>query len=198
MSSRIGIIINSSIEEYYLQEISGGSRNFYPLKSKEDMYNKLLSNIIDASIMDAGVLEYITSAVYCNLTLVGTDFEHSAFGIVFPRNWLYEQVLDVSILSLRESGVLDTLKSKWFSSNVCSSPSDTSSELSIQQMAGIFLTFGVVSVLSLLLYTCLKLRNTRRLLLKSLKRHASSVRHSMTNFSNRLVIQPPPYNTMYV
>ena len=67
-------VVGSSIEDYYLREISGGSRNFYPLKSKQEMYDSLLNNIIDASFMDTGVVEYLTNNVYCNLTLVGSRF----------------------------------------------------------------------------------------------------------------------------
>jgi ABC-type amino acid transport substrate-binding protein len=105
--SRIGILSNTSVEEYYLREISLDNRNFYPLISEDEMYEKLLNNIIDASIMDSGVLEYFTNNIYCNLALVGTDFDKNAFGIVFPKNWIYQQLFDVNILSLRESGMLD-------------------------------------------------------------------------------------------
>ena len=179
--SRVGIVTNSSIEDYYLREISGGSRNFYPLKSREDMYNKLLDKIIDAAIMDAGVLEYATSAVYCNLTLVGAGFDQSSFGIVFPKNWLYEQVLDVSILSLRESGIFDTLKSKWFQSNYCSRSSQTPLELPIEAMAGLFLTYSIIVIFSLILYVWLKRSNITDYLSKELKklsrRQAMGFRH---------------------
>ena len=179
--SRIGIVTNSSIEDYYLREISGGSRNFYPLKSREDMYNKLLDKIIDAAVMDAGVLEYATSAVYCNLTLVGAGFDHNSFGIVFPKNWLYEQVLDVSILSLRESGIFDTLKSKWFQSNYCSRSSQTPLELPIEAMAGLFLTYSIIVILSVILYVWLKRFIITDYLSKELKklsrRQAMEFRH---------------------
>lgn len=114
--NRIGIRIDSSIEEYYLREISNGARNFFPLYSGWDMYNDLLNGIIDVSIMDSGELEYATSSIYCSLTLVGTDFDRSGFGIAFRKKWQYAQQLDVSLLSLRESGALDDFKAKWFRS----------------------------------------------------------------------------------
>ena len=90
--SRIGILINTSIEEFYLREISNSNRNFYPLKNEEEMYEKLLNHIIDASIMDSGVIEYSTGNKYCNLTLIGTDFDKNAFGIVFKKKWLYQHI----------------------------------------------------------------------------------------------------------
>jgi ABC-type amino acid transport substrate-binding protein len=150
--SRLGILVNSSIEEFYLREISSNNRNFYPLKNGPDMYEKLLNNIVDASIWDSGVTEYFTNNVYCNLTLVGTDFNKNAFGIVFPKDWMYHQVFDMHILSLRESGALDNLKSKWFETNNCLRSSKKSDSMAIESMAGLFLTFGVISFLSLLLF----------------------------------------------
>ena len=188
--NRIGIITDSSIEDYYLREISGGSRNFYPLKSKEDMYNKLLNNVIDVSIMDSGVLEFITTGVYCNLTLVGTNFDRSAFGIVFPRKWLYEQILDVSILSLRETGIFDQLKNQWFQSSYCSHSSDASIELSIQQMSGIFLIFVIISIFSILLFIWLNVNKIRYYILKLAKNVISSVNNPIETPSDSSVVEP--------
>ncbi|CAF1241593.1 unnamed protein product [Adineta ricciae] len=99
--SRIGIAAESSIEDYYLREISGGARNFYPLKQISDIYSGRLNNVIDAAI-----------SIYCNSPLVGADFDRSALEIVFPKIWLCEEDLDVAILSIREADLLDTLKLK--------------------------------------------------------------------------------------
>jgi hypothetical protein len=150
--SRIGLRANLTVEDYYLREISGGNRNFYPLKSNEEMYIKLLNNIIDAAITESGVAEYSTSNFYCNLTLVGRGFDKSAFGIVFRKNWLYQEYLDVNIRLLRESGAFDDLRRKWFQTNSCSRSSIKSTSMTIESMAGLFLTFGVISILSILLF----------------------------------------------
>ncbi|CAF1200955.1 unnamed protein product [Adineta steineri] len=150
--SRIGIVVDSSIEDYYLRDISSGSRNYYPLTSEIDVYNALLDGNIDASIMDAGTAEYMVNSIYCNLTVVGPDFDQSAYGIAFQKNWLYAQDLDVAILSLREEGVFDNLITKWFQTNTCSQSSDTSTAMSIESMAGLFMTCGVISVLAVLFF----------------------------------------------
>ncbi|CAF3488138.1 unnamed protein product, partial [Rotaria sp. Silwood2] len=78
--NRIGIRVGTAMEEYYLREISGGSRNYYPLKSRLEMYESLLNNAVDVVFHDIGVAQYITNNVYCNLTLVGEDFDKSVFG----------------------------------------------------------------------------------------------------------------------
>ncbi|CAF1056376.1 unnamed protein product [Didymodactylos carnosus] len=115
----IGIVVDSAIEDYYLQEISGG-------------------------IMDSGLVEYATNDVYCNLTLVGAEF-------------------DVNILSLRESGALDNLYRTWFQTSTCAdSSSVVPAGVTIQALGGLFLTFVVISVLSLLLFAW-----TRRFTIKN-------------------------------
>ncbi|CAF1196127.1 unnamed protein product [Adineta steineri] len=150
--SRIGIRVGSSIEDYYLREVSSGSRNYYPITSKINVYDALLNGIIDATITDAGTAEYIVNNIYCNLTLAGSDFDQSAYGIATQKNWLYEQDLDVTILSLREAGLFDNLTTKWFETNICSHSSDTSSAMSIESMSGLFLTCGVISILAILFF----------------------------------------------
>ncbi|CAF1188368.1 unnamed protein product [Rotaria sordida] len=152
--SRIGILIESAEEDYYLREISGGVRNYYPLKTKNELFSSLLNNIIDASILDISAIEYYTNNIYCNLTLAGKDFAPSSYGIVYPKQWLYGKDLDVTILSLRESGVLDDLKRKWFDKNVCqdSTSSYVSTSINMEQMSGLFVTFGLISILSIVLF----------------------------------------------
>ncbi|CAF0896820.1 unnamed protein product [Adineta steineri] len=154
--SRIGIIVDSSIEEYYLQEVSNNKRNFYPLTTIPEIYGKLLDGTIDASIEDAGVLEYATGHVYCNLTLVGADFDSTTYGIPHQKNWIYAKELDVTLLTLREQGLLDNLRAKWFGGGDCSQTDDSSTAMTVESMAGLFLTFGAISILSLLLYVWLK------------------------------------------
>jgi len=92
------------------------------------------------------------------LTIVGTDFDPSSYGIVFRKDWVYAQAFDVNILSLRESSVLDNLTTKWFSGKTCpdSPATDTTTSYSIQPLTGLFITFTFVSILSLLLFAWLK------------------------------------------
>ncbi|CAF1344135.1 unnamed protein product [Adineta ricciae] len=168
--NRIGIISGSSIEDYFLREISDGSRTYYVLRDKQDMLDKLLSGIIDVSIMDTGFAEFVTNSMYCNLTIIGAGFDQSEFGIIYPTKWLYEQALDVTILSLRESGVFDDLKSKWFQTNNCTSSStDTPMKLTLGALAGLFIVFAVVSALSMLMFLWVK----RRALLRYVRRRRS-------------------------
>ena len=117
----------------------------------KEIYESLLNNTIDASIVDLGLAEYITNNVHCNLTLVGPAFGRSAYGIVFRKNWQYKKVIDVNILALRESGILDDLSNQWFGGSSCSQLSSRTNAMAIESMAGLFLTFGIICTLSILL-----------------------------------------------
>ncbi|CAF3564008.1 unnamed protein product [Rotaria sp. Silwood1] len=154
--NRIGIVVGTAMKDYYVREISEGNMNFYPLNHAQDVYDSLLIGTIDVSIMDSGAAEYMTNNIYCNLTLIPGYFCSSEFGIVIPKNWIYEQDLNVNILSLRESGDLDNLKEKWFQTRNCPDTSDKSTSMTIKQMSGLFLTFAVICALSVLLFVWTK------------------------------------------
>ncbi|CAF1173737.1 unnamed protein product [Rotaria sordida] len=150
--NRIGILVGSAPEEYYLREISNGARNYYPLQSLNDLYLSLLTNMIDAAFWDSGTIEYVTNNIYCNLTIIGNDFDKRVFGIVTPQKWWYAQDLDVNILSLRQAGDLEKLRQKWFQAKKCPDSLETSTAIEIEAISGLFLVFGVISILSLLLF----------------------------------------------
>ena len=150
--NRIGIRVGTSMEDYYLRQISGGNRNFYPIRSLQQQFTSLLNGTVDATFMDSGIAEYVTNNIYCNLTIIGADFDKAAFGIVMPKQWIHVQDVDVAILSLRESGALDNLRKKWFSSQICPDTYVIPSALGIESLAGLFLTFAVISILAVLLF----------------------------------------------
>ena len=192
---RVGVLVGSSLESYYLREISSGSRNYYPLFSVDEIYLSLLNNTIDASIMDAGNLEYAVNVIYCNLTLVGAAFAPSSYGIAMPKGWSYGQALDIAVLSIRESGELDTLKRKWWSQRVCDSSldsdSDPSDSIALISTAGLFLTFLAISILALMLFVWLKRRiiiNYLKSLIsrnKSLPEKVNGYEENPSNFNNK-------------
>lgn len=150
--SRIGIRINTVIETFYLREIPQANGVFHPLITKDDAFQKLTDKVIDAAITDAGVAEYNVNAVYCNLTLVGAPFDLSQFAIVTQKNWIYQEILDVNILYLRQSGTLDKLKNSWFQSSYCSRETDRNIQLSLEPMLGTFYIFVGGIAIALLLW----------------------------------------------
>ncbi|CAF1551822.1 unnamed protein product, partial [Rotaria sordida] len=151
-SDRIGVLVDTAIEEYYLKEISFGRRDYYPLKSRNELYDSLLEGIIDVAFLDSAIAEYFTNNIYCNLTLIGEDFRKGGYGIIIPKKWVYANDLDVQILSLRESGQLEQLRRKWFQKKICPISYEISTAIQIKSMGGLFLIFGLITILSFLLF----------------------------------------------
>ncbi|CAF1078527.1 unnamed protein product [Rotaria sordida] len=185
--NRIGVVVGSAAEEYCLREIPKSAGIYYQLQSLNDLYPSLLAGTIVAGFWDNGVLEYVTNNIYCNLTLVGNDFDKSVFGIVTPQKWLYAQDLDVNILQLRETGELEKLREKWFARQQCSGSSEESTAIGIQGTRGLFLIFGVICFLSLLLFAWKKRRNIKNclFLLICLKKSSAETNDSMNRRSSK-------------
>ncbi|CAF1417398.1 unnamed protein product [Adineta steineri] len=151
--NRLGILIGTSNKDFYLTEISNNQTNFYPLYSKQQLYDCLLNGTIDAAFIGSGTAQYITSNVYCNISVVGESFDQGIFAITTPKQWIYQQSLDIAILTLSVSGDLNNLQTKWFQTQLCpTSSTSTSTAMNIQALAGLFLVFAVIFSLSLLFF----------------------------------------------
>ncbi|CAF2932803.1 unnamed protein product [Rotaria sp. Silwood2] len=138
--SRIGVRVGTVAEAYYLSHISRGNKNFYPLTTRQNLYDNLLAGNIDVSFTDEAVGIYVTNNVYCNLTLVGDNFDTGIFAIVTPKNWLYAQDLDVTLLLLKETGYIDDLRQKWFEVRNCPDADTTrSTAMSIEAVGGVLI-----------------------------------------------------------
>ncbi|CAF4254454.1 unnamed protein product [Adineta steineri] len=140
--NRLGIQVGTAYEDFYSTEISNNQTNFYPLYSKQQLYDSLLNGTIDAAFIGSGTAQYITSNVYCNISVVGESFDQGIFAIATPKQWIYQRSLDIAILTLSVSGDLNNLETKWFQSQLCpTSSTSTSTAMNIQSLAGLFLVF---------------------------------------------------------
>ena len=70
-------------EAFFLRQISGGIRSFYPLYSRDEQFKRLSNGDIDAILIDSGTAEYLTNNVYCDLSMVGSSFDMGTYGIVY-------------------------------------------------------------------------------------------------------------------
>ncbi|CAF4281012.1 unnamed protein product, partial [Didymodactylos carnosus] len=152
---RIGIVEGSASHEYYLNNIS---LIYYPLKSSKEIYTHLQLGLIDAGLWDNASIEYETSINYCDLMPVGRGFARSSFGIVVKKNWLYKEDLDVNILNLSESGIIEQLSATWFQQKKkCQKRDDgliksLDNSVTIEIMSGLLITFLLISFVSVLLH----------------------------------------------
>ena len=150
--TRIGIVTNSAVSDYYEQDISP---TYYRLGTAQEIYQRLLDNTIDASIWDSPILEHAIDEHYCGIfQTTGTGFLQSSFGIAVPKSWRYKKDLDSNILALRDSQQLERLEEIWFDPRKCTASFDRKKRVqligietfSMGTMAGAFFVFLVVSV----------------------------------------------------
>jgi ABC-type amino acid transport substrate-binding protein len=170
--SRVGIVTNSALSDYYIQSIS---TIYQPLSSPDSIFQSLLNYTIDASMWNAAILEYAVAKKYCDqLTIVGVGFVRSSYGIALPKNWPYKSELDRAILAIRESQRFECFESQWFSQSKCSESKTSSNEyeglgtnqFSFNVMSGIFLLYLIVTVVAIGLH----IANNRNLILPAIWR----------------------------
>ena len=152
-SNRIGILVGSQIEEYYLNSISQGKKDYFPLKTPDEVYTRLIQRDIDASLWSNISTAFHIQNLYCDLTTVGLGFSHSFYQIPVKHGWLYTAELNFNILSFLESGQIDRISTKWFQRNNCSRTihqfAHQTKTVAITTVTRLFLTFALVSFLSL-------------------------------------------------
>ncbi|CAF1140086.1 unnamed protein product [Adineta steineri] len=120
------------------------------------------------------IAEYVTNSIYYNLTLVDADFDKSSCGIVMPKQASYIQDEDIYIyILLQELGILKHLRTKWFQSQTCSDIVGPPTAEGIELLIGLFVTFGLINILSLLIFIYKKQQIIRDYLLKLIRRAKS-------------------------
>ncbi len=92
-SYRIGIIEGTAMEQYYLREISQGTRDFYPAKGRQQILDSLLDGTIDATFLDSCVAEYINNNLFSYLTIVGGNFNDDILESLCTKNGLMNKIL---------------------------------------------------------------------------------------------------------
>ncbi|CAF3907163.1 unnamed protein product, partial [Rotaria sp. Silwood1] len=122
--NRIGIIEGSHVEQQYLNTLSQGRKDYYPLKTVNEVYSRLIDGKIDGDIDAAlwlnGSIAYHINNIYCDLMTIGDDFGQNYYALPVRQDWLYKAALDSNIVSIIESGELDRISAKWFASHNCS------------------------------------------------------------------------------
>ncbi|CAF4739571.1 unnamed protein product, partial [Rotaria sp. Silwood2] len=150
LPNRIGILVGSQAEEYYLNSISQDKKDYYPLKTANEIYTSLIDGDIDVAIWSNGSTEYHVNNIYCDLMTVGVEFAHGSYQIPVRQDWVYKEDLDFNILSLIESEDLDRISAKWFGQRTCSKTNLFEPKIiTVQIMGGLFITFLIISIISI-------------------------------------------------
>uniref|UniRef100_A0A8C6SN92 Glutamate receptor n=2 Tax=Neogobius melanostomus TaxID=47308 RepID=A0A8C6SN92_9GOBI len=157
---RFGTVPNGSTER--------NIRNNYPemhsymTKFHQRNVNEALQSLkagkLDAFIYDAAVLNYMAGRDEgCKLVTIGSGyiFATTGYGIAIQKESLWKRHVDLAILELFGDGEMEELESLWLT-GICHHEKNEvmSSQLDVDNMAGVFYMLGAAMALSLITFIC--------------------------------------------
>uniref|UniRef100_A0A671UL70 Glutamate receptor n=1 Tax=Sparus aurata TaxID=8175 RepID=A0A671UL70_SPAAU len=157
---RFGTVPNGSTER--------NIRNNYPemhsymTKFHQRNVNEALGSLkagkLDAFIYDAAVLNYMAGRDEgCKLVTIGSGyiFATTGYGIAIQKESLWKRHVDLAILQLFGDGEMEELESLWLT-GICHHEKNEvmSSQLDVDNMAGVFYMLGAAMALSLITFIC--------------------------------------------
>ncbi|KAI4458425.1 ionotropic glutamate receptor [Holotrichia oblita] len=101
-----------------------------------------------AFLMESTTIEYITER-YCTLSKIGELLDEKGYGIAMKKGSAYRQRFNTAILKLQETGMLTTLRMRWWKEKLnggaCDERSSTATvtALDLQNVGGVFLVLGL-------------------------------------------------------
>ncbi|XP_032869139.1 glutamate receptor ionotropic, NMDA 2B [Amblyraja radiata] len=157
---RFGTVPNGSTERNirnnYLEMHSYMTK--YNQKSVLDALVSLKSGKLDAFIYDAAVLNYMAGRDEgCKLVTIGSGkvFATTGYGIAIQKSSGWKRAVDLAILQLFGDGDMEELEAMWLT-GICHNEKNEvmSSQLDVDNMAGVFYMLGAAMTLSLLTFIC--------------------------------------------
>uniref|UniRef100_A0A8C6LZ01 Glutamate receptor n=1 Tax=Nothobranchius furzeri TaxID=105023 RepID=A0A8C6LZ01_NOTFU len=157
---RFGTVPNGSTER--------NIRNNYPemhsymtkfhQRNVTDALQSLKAGKLDAFIYDAAVLNYMAGRDEgCKLVTIGSGyiFATTGYGIAIQKESLWKRHVDLAILQLFGDGEMEELESLWLT-GICHHEKNEvmSSQLDVDNMAGVFYMLGAAMALSLITFVC--------------------------------------------
>ena len=123
-----------------------------------------------AFFMESATTEYMTER-FCSLTQIGGLLDHKGYGVAIRKNSKLRNQLSETILKLQETGVLQSLKDRWWKQKgggQCSTkPAQPLVKLNIFNLGGVFVVLAtgtifavIISVGEYLFYFYTKRRTT--------------------------------------
>uniref|UniRef100_A0A3B3RE72 Glutamate receptor n=3 Tax=Paramormyrops kingsleyae TaxID=1676925 RepID=A0A3B3RE72_9TELE len=127
-------------------------------KNVDEALQSLKSGKLDAFIYDAAVLNYMAGRDEgCKLVTIGSGkvFASTGYGIAIQKDSGWKRQVDLAILQLFGDGEMEELEALWLT-GICHNEKNEvmSSQLDIDNMAGVFYMLAAAMVLSLLTFIC--------------------------------------------
>uniref|UniRef100_A0A8D3EEW3 Glutamate receptor n=1 Tax=Scophthalmus maximus TaxID=52904 RepID=A0A8D3EEW3_SCOMX len=157
---RFGTVPNGSTERNIRNnypEMHGYMTKFHQRNVNEALQS-LKAGKLDAFIYDAAVLNYMAGRDEgCKLVTIGSGyiFATTGYGIAIQKESLWKRHVDLAILQLFGDGEMEELESLWLT-GICHHEKNEvmSSQLDIDNMAGVFYMLGAAMALSLITFIC--------------------------------------------
>ncbi|XP_051790365.1 glutamate receptor ionotropic, NMDA 2B-like [Erpetoichthys calabaricus] len=127
-------------------------------RNVNDALHSLKTGKLDAFIYDAAVLNYMAGRDEgCKLVTIGSGkvFASTGYGIAIQKDSGWKRPVDLAILQLFGDGEMEELESLWLT-GICHNEKNEvmSSQLDIDNMAGVFYMLGAAMALSLITFIC--------------------------------------------
>ncbi|XP_061080109.1 glutamate receptor ionotropic, NMDA 2B-like [Conger conger] len=128
----------------------------YHQKNVDEALYSLKMGKLDAFIYDAAVLNYMAGRDEgCKLVTIGSGkvFASTGYGIAIQKDSSWKRAIDLAILQLFGDGEMEELESLWLT-GICHHEKNEvmSSQLDVDNMAGVFYMLGAAMALSLITF----------------------------------------------
>ncbi|XP_062865877.1 glutamate receptor, ionotropic, N-methyl D-aspartate 2B, genome duplicate b [Trichomycterus rosablanca] len=155
---RFGTVPNGSTERNIrnnYKEMHSYMTSFHQKNVDEALYS-LKSGKLDAFIYDAAVLNYMAGRDEgCKLVTIGSGyiFATTGYGIAIQKDSGWKRSVDLAILQLFGDGEMEELEALWLT-GICHNEKNEvmSSQLDVDNMAGVFYMLGAAMALSLITF----------------------------------------------
>ncbi|KAG7460020.1 hypothetical protein MATL_G00216820 [Megalops atlanticus] len=157
---RFGTVPNGSTERNIrnnYREMHTYMVKFHQKNVDEALYS-LKTGKLDAFIYDAAVLNYMAGRDEgCKLVTIGSGkvFASTGYGIAIQKDSSWKRQVDLAILQLFGDGEMEELEALWLT-GICHHEKNEvmSSQLDVDNMAGVFYMLGAAMALSLITFIC--------------------------------------------
>uniref|UniRef100_A0AAY4AD97 Glutamate receptor n=1 Tax=Denticeps clupeoides TaxID=299321 RepID=A0AAY4AD97_9TELE len=157
---RFGTVPNGSTERNIrnnYKEMHSYMTSFHQ-RNVDEALQSLKTGKLDAFIYDAAVLNYMAGRDEgCKLVTIGSGyiFATTGYGIAIQKDSGWKRQVDLAILALFGDGEMEELESLWLT-GICHNEKNEvmSSQLDVDNMAGVFYMLGAAMALSLITFIC--------------------------------------------
>lgn len=157
---RFGTVPNGSTERNIrnnYRDMHAYMTSFHQKNVDEALYS-LKHGKLDAFIYDAAVLNYMAGRDEgCKLVTIGSGkvFASTGYGIAIQKDSGWKRAVDLAILMLFGDGEMEELEALWLT-GICHNEKNEvmSSQLDVDNMAGVFYMLGAAMILSLITFIC--------------------------------------------